>query len=201
MAVFECTNCRRLLYRPDDMLGRAWQCPNCGPIVVSEEEVSVFAGLAALLEEEYRLGLSAPLPGVEVTPRASGAVPPVPVNPRFVRGRDWLALSWLALLAVLTLGLIFLPEPYLDYVQASFLPFVVGTVLFAIVVIPILVFREFSHRQNMEAVESHLRRAPVPAIPARANPSEATDVPTPAPNQAIRGELSPTDVRQGDPEP
>jgi hypothetical protein len=58
MAVFQCTSCRRLLFRPDDLIGRAWQCPACGPVVVGDEMMDVSPALAALLEDEYRLGLS-----------------------------------------------------------------------------------------------------------------------------------------------
>jgi hypothetical protein len=165
---------------------------------VSAEEVSVPASLAGLLEEEYRVGLSSPPAEYPARTPDTVARPPAPVNPRFVRGRDWLALTWLALLGLLVLGMIVLPEPYLDYVKASFLPFAVGTVVFAIVVVPILVIREFSHRQKMEVVESHLRRAPVPPPSARTNPVEVPAAP--APDQAIRGKLTPSDIRQGDSE-
>jgi hypothetical protein len=58
MPVFKCKSCQRLLYRPEELLGRAWQCPICGPTHVSEEPVAVPAELAARLEEEYRLSCS-----------------------------------------------------------------------------------------------------------------------------------------------
>jgi hypothetical protein len=60
MKVFKCMSCGRLLFRPDELLGRAWHCLTCGPTVVSEEPVIVTAELAALLEKEYQLSLSFP---------------------------------------------------------------------------------------------------------------------------------------------
>jgi predicted RNA-binding Zn-ribbon protein involved in translation (DUF1610 family) len=58
MPVFRCTSCGRLLFRPGNLLGRAWQCPSCGPTEVSENSVSVNAELAGLLEREYDLSAS-----------------------------------------------------------------------------------------------------------------------------------------------
>jgi len=188
MAVVNCLRCGRLLFRPDELLGRHWQCPNCGPTRVSGAELSASAGLAALLEEEYRLSLSSPLPAVDVTPRDSNAEPPVPVDPRFVR-RNWLALTWFAVLALLSLGLIFSPVSYLDVLQGSLLPVLVGIVVLAIVVIPVVVMRELRFRQKMEAVQSQLRRAPVSTAPARAKPGDGPDGRAPLPNQGIRAEL------------
>src|SRR5262249_51300409 len=59
MSVFGCSSCGRLLYRPAELSGRAWQCPSCGPTEVSDE-VTVSPHLAELLEEEYRLSVSGP---------------------------------------------------------------------------------------------------------------------------------------------
>jgi hypothetical protein len=60
--VFHCNSCNRLLYRLEELVGRAWQCPACGPTVVSTEPVSVSDELAALLEKEYNLYATAPPP-------------------------------------------------------------------------------------------------------------------------------------------
>ncbi len=76
MPVFHCSSCQRLLYRPDEFLGRAWQCPNCGPVSVCEEAVPVSPELAALLEKEYRLGLSGG-PSAVQTKSVKRPVPPV----------------------------------------------------------------------------------------------------------------------------
>src|SRR5690348_13482975 len=57
MPVFRCTSCGRLLYRPENLLGRAGMCPTCGPITLSDATVQVDADLAVLLEKEYQVTL------------------------------------------------------------------------------------------------------------------------------------------------
>jgi len=37
MAVVRCLSCGRLLYRPDEMAGTAWQCITCGPTQVASD--------------------------------------------------------------------------------------------------------------------------------------------------------------------
>jgi hypothetical protein len=74
MPVFTCTSCGRLLHRPEEFVGRAWQCPTCGPTTVSEDAASVPAELAALLETEYQRGLSGP-PSVYPGPASAVQVP------------------------------------------------------------------------------------------------------------------------------
>ena len=54
MAIVQCLNCGQLLYRPDEIGGRYWQCINCGPTRVAGEAVDVPERLAQLLEEEYK---------------------------------------------------------------------------------------------------------------------------------------------------
>jgi hypothetical protein len=82
MPVFQCNSCQRLLYRPEELLGRAWQCPNCGPTVVSEEAVDVSEELAALLKKEYDLyvfvppTVSVPLPATDSGSNYSVPLPP-----------------------------------------------------------------------------------------------------------------------------
>jgi len=55
MAIVTCTTCCGLVWRPDEMVGTAWQCPTCGPTKVSRETQNVPALLAELLEREYKM--------------------------------------------------------------------------------------------------------------------------------------------------
>ena len=54
MAIVTCKVCGRLLYRPDEMTGTAWQCIDCGSTDVFTEGVDVPAELAQLIEVEYK---------------------------------------------------------------------------------------------------------------------------------------------------
>jgi hypothetical protein len=84
MPVFKCTSCGRLLFRPEEFLGRAWQCPTCGPTGVTDEPYYVPPELADLLEQEYQVNLSAP--PVVLANQLSGVRPPprrrIQVDPR-----------------------------------------------------------------------------------------------------------------------
>jgi predicted RNA-binding Zn-ribbon protein involved in translation (DUF1610 family) len=86
MPVFQCKTCERYLYRPDDLLGRAWQCPGCGPTVISDKAVSLCAELTALLEREYRLGLAPP---PEVSALHCAKCGRVVYRPADLLGRAW----------------------------------------------------------------------------------------------------------------
>lgn len=55
MAIVQCLPCKRLLFRPGQLAGRAWQCPSCGPTTVAPGTVAVPGRLATLLEYEYYL--------------------------------------------------------------------------------------------------------------------------------------------------
>jgi hypothetical protein len=82
----ECTSCQRLLFRPDELSGRAWQCPTCGPTVVADAAVDVAPELAALLEKEYRLtrselaAVSVSRPSPERAPPRPEPLPPAPAT-------------------------------------------------------------------------------------------------------------------------
>jgi hypothetical protein len=54
MAIVTCTSCGRLLYRPDEITGTAWQCISCGPTEIEPDDMEVPERLAQLLEEECK---------------------------------------------------------------------------------------------------------------------------------------------------
>jgi hypothetical protein len=61
MAVFKCSECRRLVYLPDDLLEYyVLPCPTCGPQRIVDKPDVVNFELAALLEKEYQLALASP---------------------------------------------------------------------------------------------------------------------------------------------
>ncbi len=86
MPVFRCTTCKRYLFRPAELLGRAWQCPSCGPTVVADQAVEVSSTLADLLEREYRLSFAAPPPVSRCQCRTCGRPP---YRPDDLLGHAW----------------------------------------------------------------------------------------------------------------
>ena len=131
MAIFTCRSCGGLLYRPDEMLGTAWQCPTCGPTHVLLQAVNVPEELAKLFEEEYRRLVWSDPSGPEAGPTSASpaqqsvAVPVVrprrlriDLNPRMTiqlpkGGR--IILSAILLSAGIALFGISLLQPWLHY--------------------------------------------------------------------------------------
>jgi hypothetical protein len=127
MPVFQCTSCGRLLCRPEEFLGRAWQCPACGPTTVSAEPVHVPVELALLLEDEFRQDGDGTLPPPP-SPQAVTLVPPrTPGRRRFPGRRPGAAfplgeremVAWV-IAGVVVAGLLFgwgasLDMPFVDF--------------------------------------------------------------------------------------
>jgi hypothetical protein len=94
MPVFHCLSCQRLLYRPEELSGRAWQCPECGPTVVSDEAVAVSPELAALLEQEYHVFVTSPPP----RPSTAPGTPPPAARKVVLVGKDPITRAFLTVL-------------------------------------------------------------------------------------------------------
>jgi hypothetical protein len=183
MPVFRCASCGRLLYRPGNLLGRAWQCFTCGPTRVSDAAVDVGADLAALLEREYRLSISGS-PDISAVPPGdeSGGGPPTsplwpaPV-PRFsdderreLRQRLTVSnklppsgVALVALIVLLAVALILgggavVSMSWEDYLlRVAMVAMIVGPALAATLVLIAVVVGAITRWQRLRGVDERLR--------------------------------------------
>ncbi|HZT78879.1 MAG TPA: hypothetical protein VFA26_01550 [Gemmataceae bacterium] len=174
MPVFACPSCGRLLHRPEEMLGRAWQCFTCGPIQVAEQPAAVSEELARLLEQEYQLyhygGLqfpnaqtAMPVPLVPPDGRLDGQVPKAIVTDMFraeprPEWRPALKITVIALgVGILLLGIAIL-SPSAESHRALNLGIVVlltiGLIAGAVLTRSV-VFSAFRRRRMLKALQEH----------------------------------------------
>jgi hypothetical protein len=200
MPVFRCASCGCLLFRPENLPGRAWQCFTCGPITVSDAPVRVNADVAALLEKEYRLSLSgsseisAEPPGGE---REEGPSP----TPFWPRPRDpWEAQSQgqpdltvptaprvfglaghVMAVVIVTISLLAAAGILWGFQTSSIMQIVVLVIvgvpsLALIVTMLVVVYGAIHHNQKLDAVDEQLQNAPPPKLdwPTPPDPADAT---------------------------
>ena len=121
MPIFVCESCGRLLFRPEELLGSAWQCPTCGPTVICTEEVTVSLKLASLLQKEYELGLREPPVIYPRVAAGSQTAAYVQVNTGQTGMNRFAAVVFfcVCVTVLLSMGSMHLPRPYRNYCTAA----------------------------------------------------------------------------------
>jgi small-conductance mechanosensitive channel len=140
------------LYRPEEFLGRAWQCSTCGPTVVSEMAEEVSEELAALLEKEYQLGLLQPL-AISTIPRSDARVQAKPRARRRVVAALLLTLALIPALLTLCLYL------SLDLPLLAALVISAGVFIVSLVGIRVYVMNALQRRRTHENLPAQRRWA------------------------------------------
>jgi hypothetical protein len=200
MPVYRCTSCGRLLFRPENLLGRAWQCPSCGPTTVSDAAVRVNADVAAILEKEYRLSLpgsaeiSTEPPGEE---REEGLSPTpfrtyprdpwgtqsqgqqdftVPTAPRVLGLAGHVMCATILVISLLgAAGILW--ASWADSILQLVVLVIVGVPSLALIITMLVVIRgAILHEEKLTTVDEQLQNAPPPKLdwPAPPDPADAT---------------------------
>jgi hypothetical protein len=139
LTAVHCRSCGRVLYRPADLLGNAWQCHVCGPTTVSEEPVTAPAG---------------------ATTAGGGEEVSGPFRQSTVPGER--ALRRVLLFAVVVFALVvglsaFRAGPFTDYLLAGGLA-VAGTgITIGLLGLPLVILMEAHRRRKLKAVDAHLK--------------------------------------------
>ena len=144
MSIYKCSSCGRLLFRPDELSGRAWQCPTCGPIVIADEPAIVSPALSTLLEQEYQRGPSAELiVPVKSTTRAPmpnpGPSNPFEIDSTEVRWKRWKPIGVIIGFGLLGFNLLknFIDNPRMISIWESLFTLLIGGCLASFITIVI----------------------------------------------------------------